>query len=187
MKSCRDARVDVKGRRIGLLMLGLLSAAQVAQADPACAVRLGQSTIDFGAASRGALLERPVGGDELSFGSRRVQVNVQCEQVAPLRLEFVAPVADAERYRFGAGTLQLRVVAVRVDGKPVQWGHEGHSGLIASDRLRPGEGLVPLHAGDRLSGQRMEVEFELEARIRSAATRVSDQTRLESHASFRLQ
>jgi hypothetical protein len=171
---------------IGLLLSATLLETGWVQANAACTLRLGPSAVDFGATTRGQLLERPVEGDELSFGRRRVQVHVQCEQVGPLRLAFVAPVVDAGHYRFGAGTLRVHVVAVRVDGKTVQWFSDGQGGSPDAQVLRPGESLVPAYAGTALEGQRMEVEVELEARVKSAATRVSDSTRFETGARFEL-
>lgn len=169
----------------GLVVLSALFAVDQVQAQPGCAVRLGQPLIDFGVMTRGQLLQQPVENDHLSFGRRRVQVTVQCEQAGPLRLGLVAPVADAVEYRFGAGTLRVYVSAVRVDGKLVQW--LGFDNAAASDLAvwPAGQSLIPALAGVRLDGQRMEVEVELEARVTSAATRVGDLTRFEVDARFR--
>ena len=100
-------------------MLWLCCTAAWAQ-DQACEVRVSPPAFDFGLTDRGALLQQSAGANELSFGSRRVQVQVICEQASPLTLRFDAPGADAERYRFGIGTLRLKVMAVRVDGVATQ-------------------------------------------------------------------
>jgi hypothetical protein len=168
-----------------VLFGGLIDAGQ-AFAHSGCTVRLGQPGIDFGTTTRGQLLQSPLAGDALSFGQRRVQVHVQCEQVVPLGLEFVAPVADADSFRFGAGTLTARVIGVRVDGRAVQWLNEGRGGASVSNVLRPGDFVVPAVSGATLEGRQMTVEVELEAQVKSAATRVSDVTRFESHGEFRL-
>lgn len=141
----------------------------------ACEVRVSPPAFDFGLTDRGALLQQSAGANELSFGSRRVQVQVICEQASPLTLRFDAPGADAERYRFGIGTLRLKVMAVRVDGVVTQRAGE-------HDVLRPSERLLPLLA----SGRRLEVEFEVEGQISNEASRVADLTRLDGEGMFRL-
>ncbi|MFJ4546808.1 hypothetical protein ACIP1X_24815 [Pseudomonas sp. NPDC088885] len=156
-------------------MLWLCCTAAWAQGQ-ACEVRVSPPAFDFGLTDRGALLQQSAGANELSFGSRRVQVQVVCEQASPLTLRFDAPGADAERYRFGIGTLRLKVMAVRVDGVATQ------KAAGESDVLRPGERLLPLLA----SGKRMDVEFEVEGQISNEASRVADLTRLDGEGVFRL-
>lgn len=161
-------------RVVSVAMLWLCCTAAWAQ-DQACEVRVSPPAFDYGLTDRGALLQQSAGANELSFGSRRVQVQVVCDQASPLTLRFDAPGADAERYRFGIGTLRLKVVAVRVDGVVTQ--REGEQ-----DVLRPSERLLPLLA----SGRRLEVEFEVEGQITNEASRVADLTRLDGEGVFRL-
>ncbi|MCX4219988.1 MULTISPECIES: hypothetical protein [Pseudomonas] len=169
---------------IGLALLSTVFTAEPAQAQSGCAVRLGQPSIDFGAMTRGQLLQQPLENDLLSFGRRRVQITVQCERPAALRLDLAAPAADAVDYRFGAGTLRVHVLAVRVDGKAVQWlGFE--PGVASGVAVWPaGQSLIPARAGVALEGQRMDVEVELEGRVGSAQTRVADLTRFEIDVRF---
>lgn len=167
-----------------LVLLCTLFPMGQAQAQPACAVRLGQASIDFGVMTRGQLLLQPVEDDQLSFGRRRVQVTVQCEQAGPLRLQLTAPQVNAVDYRFGAGTLRVYVHAVRVDGKPAQWSGFDNAAASGVTVWPAGQSLIPALAGERLDGQRMEVEVELEGRVTSAATRVGDLTRFEIDARF---
>jgi len=167
----------LKTGMIGLALLSTAFIADQAQAQSDCAVRLGQPSVDFGAMTRGQLLQQPIENDQLSFGRRRVQITVQCERTQPLRLDLVAPAAEAVDYRFGAGVLRVQVVAVRVDGNAVQWlGFE--PGAASGAAVWPaGQSLIPARAGVGLEGQRMDVEVELEGRVRSAQTRVADLTR----------
>lgn len=176
----------LKTGAIGVLLLSLLTFMMRAQANPDCMVRLGPAVIDFGSTTRGQLLAQSVHSDPLSFGLRRAQATVQCDRPGPLRLELVGPAADAGHYRFGAGTLKVRVLAVRVDGKPVQWLSEGQADAPDAHVLRPGTHLIPAITGVGIEGQRMEVELELEARVPSAAARVSDLTRFETDLGFRM-
>ncbi|VVQ03827.1 hypothetical protein PS925_02575 [Pseudomonas fluorescens] len=155
-------------------MLWLCCTAAWAQ-NQACEVRVSPPAFDFGLTDRGALLQQSAGANELSFGSRRVQVQVVCDQASPLTLRFDAPGADAERYRFGIGTLRLKVMAMRVDGVVTQRAGE-------YDVLRPGERLLPLLA----SGRRLDIEFEVEGQISNEASRVADLTRLDGEGVFRL-
>lgn len=164
------------------LLPSLLILMTSAQASPECTIRLGPAAIDFGSTTRGQLLAQSVRSDPLSFGQRRAQANVQCQRTGPLRLELVGSAADAEQYRFGAGTLKVRVLAVRVDGKPVQW--LGDEQGPDAQAWRPGARLVPARAGVAIEGQSMDIELELEAHIPSANTRVSDLTRLAADLRF---
>jgi hypothetical protein len=169
---------------IGLALLGTVFIADRSQAQSDCAVRLGQPSVDFGQMTRGQLLQQPLENDQLSFGRRRVQITVQCDRAGPLRLDLTAPAADAVDYRFGAGSLRVQVVAVRVDGKAVQWlGFE--PGVASGAAVWPaGQSLIPARAGVALQGQRMDVDVELEGRVGSAQTRVADLTRFEINARF---
>jgi hypothetical protein len=162
---------------IGLALLSAVFIVDQAQAQSGCAVRLGQPSIDFGAMTRGQLLQQPLDNDQLSFGRRRVQITVQCERTVALRLDLAAPAADTVDYRFGAGALRVHVMAVRVDGKAAQWlGFE--PGSASGAAVWPtGQSLIPARAGVALEGQRMDVEVELEGRVGSAQTRVADLTR----------
>lgn len=155
-------------------MMWLCCATAFAQGED-CEVRVSPPAFDFGVTDRGVLLQQGMTAGELSFGSRRVQVQVVCDQTLPLALRFAAPGADAERYRFGIGALRLKVMSVRVDGAVTQRAG-GH------DVLRPGERLLPLLA----SGRRLDVEFEVEGQISNAASRVADLTRLDGEGVFRL-
>lgn len=162
---------------IALALLGGMFVANQSQAQSDCAVRLGQPSVDFGAMTRGQLLQQPIENDQLSFGRRRVQITVQCERTRSLRLDLVAPAADAVDYRFGTGALRVQVVAVRVDGKAVQW-LAFEPGVASGAAVWPaGQSLIPARAGAALEGQRMDVELELEGRVGSAQTRVADLTR----------
>lgn len=169
-----------------VLLAGLLILSEPVEANPDCTVRTGPAVIDFGNTTRGQLLAQSVQGEPLSFGLRRAQATVQCSRSGPLRLELVGSAADAGLYRFGAGTLKVRVLSVRVDGKPVQWLNEGLGEGPEADVLRPGSRLIPALAGVGIEGQGMEVELELDARVPSAASRVSDLTRFETDLGFRL-
>lgn len=166
------------------VLLSLLMFMAPVQANPDCTIRLGPAAIDFGSTTRGQLLAGSASADVLSFGLRRAQATVQCERSGLLRMELLGSAADADQYRFGAGTLKVRVLAVRVDSKPAQWLREGEG--PDADLLRPASRLTPALAGAAIEGRSMEVELELEARVSSAASRVSDLTRFETDLSFRL-
>lgn len=165
-----------------VLLTGILAFMEGVEANPDCTVRLGPAAIDFGTTTRGQLLAQSVQGESLSFGLRRAQATVQCSRPGSLRLELIGSAADAGHYRFGAGTLKVRVLNVRVDGRMTQWLIEGPD----ADVLRPGSRLIPALAGLGIEGQGMEIELELDARVPSAASRVSDLTRFEADLGFRL-
>jgi hypothetical protein len=151
-----------------------------------CVLNLSPGQVAFGASTRGALLAQAPEGDRVpSFGRRTVQLRIQCPAPQPIRWRFIAPAADPQRYRWGDGTLQLRIVSARLDGTVVQWVTDNGEPLTA-DLLRPGERRVPWRAGAMASGVHLEVELEVEARVSDAASRVSDLTRFEGGGRFQL-
>lgn len=99
-----------------------------------------------------------------------------------LRLD--APVADAQHYRFGAGTLQVRILSARLDGVIVQWLREGEEGAPNPQVLRPGDRIVPWRNGAAALGRQLDMDLELEARVSREVTRVRDSTRFESQGNF---
>lgn len=162
----------------------LASFSAVASED--CVMNLSPGQVAFGASTRGALLAQASPGNRASsFGRRTVLLRIQCPAPRPIRWRFIAPAADPQSYRWGAGTLQLRVVSARLDGATVHWAADKGEPL-AADLLRPGERWVPWRAGAIASGAHLEVELEVEARVSDAASRVNDLTRFEGGGRFQL-
>ncbi|WP_213937849.1 hypothetical protein [Pseudomonas sp. dw_612] len=144
-----------------------------------CTLSLSPGQVAFGSLTRGVL----EGGS--SFGVRTVQLRIQCPAPQPMRWQFIAPAADSLRYRWGAGTLQLRIVSARLDGAAVQWAAESGEPL-QEDVLRPGERVVAWRTGAIASGAHLEVELEVDARVSAGASRVNDLTRFEGGGRFQL-
>ncbi|MGF6556708.1 hypothetical protein ABIA48_003088 [Pseudomonas sp. S30_BP2TU TE3576] len=170
----------------GLVMLLLLWAfVRPAFAEDDCTMRLSPAMLDYGSLTRARLLDLPDTGGALSFGLRRIRLQIQCPEERPMGLRFNAPAADAQGFRFGSGTVQLRLVSSRLDGRSVDWVRDVEQGR-STDRMWPGVRVRPRHNGKILSGEHLEVELELDARIDRQAARVSDMTLFQLAGSFQL-
>ncbi|WP_438300164.1 hypothetical protein [Pseudomonas sp. NMS19W] len=157
---------------------------QPASGAEACQSSLSSAMVNLGAATRTELLQRmALDGRGPGFGLRSVHLRVQCPDVRVMHWAFVAPPADSQRFRWAAGTLQLRIVAVRLDGAAVQWRLDSGQ-PVEGDLLRPGIRVVPWRADAGAMGSLMEVELELDARVDDASSRPVDPVRLEGQGAF---
>jgi len=171
-------------RWIILTTLASLASTSV-MASEACQMTLSPSAVDYGVSTRAELLARP-SGDDGSFGVRTVHLRIQCPAARAISWSFAAPSSDALHYRWAPGRLQIRIVAARLDGAPVQWrrdvGEAGAAGL-----LQPGDRITAWRAGSIAAGRHLEVELEIEARVSDASSRVADLQRFEGHGTFQLE
>ncbi|WP_247267204.1 MULTISPECIES: hypothetical protein [Pseudomonas] len=168
-------------RWIVLITLASLASTSV-MASEACQMTLSPSTVDYGVSTRAELLARPLGNDG-SFGVRTVHLRIQCPAARAIRWNFAAPSSDALHYRWTPGRLQIRIVAARLDGAPVQWQRDdGEAGL-----LQPGDRITAWRAGSIAAGRHLEVELEIEARVSDASSRVADLQRFEGFGTFQLE
>jgi hypothetical protein len=168
-------------RWIVLITLASLASTSV-MASEACQMTLSPSTVDYGVSTRAELLARPLGNDG-SFGVRTVHLRIQCPAARAIRWNFAAPSSDALHYRWAPGRLQIRIVAARLDGAPVQWQRDdGEAGL-----LQPGDRITAWRAGNIAAGRHLEVELEIEARVSDASSRVADLQRFEGFGTFQLE
>ncbi|WP_192562838.1 hypothetical protein [Pseudomonas gozinkensis] len=165
--------------------LSCLAFQPVSGAD-ACQSSLSPASVNFGAATRADLLQRmALDGRGPGFDLRSVYLRVQCPDVRLMRWAFVAPLADPQRFRWAAGTLQLRIVAVRLDGVAVHWRLDSGQS-VEGDLLRPGIHVVPWRADAGARGSLLEVEMELDARVDDASSRPVDPERFEGQGAFRV-
>lgn len=155
-----------------------------AWANGACEVDLSPATVDFGATTRAELL-RFAGAQGAGFGPRNVHLRIQCPQVRPIKWSFVAPAADARGYRWEAGTLEVRIVAARLDGVAVQWRLESGQ-PVEADLLAPGARIVPWSGAAIAQGRYLQVELEIDAHVADASSRVADLRRFEGHGTFQI-
>lgn len=164
-------------------LLPWLSSSPVLAADE-CRLELSPARLDFGSANRVELLSHPaasgLGG---SFGVRTFHLRIQCVVPGSMTWGFIAPMADAQRYRWTAGTFQIRVMTARLDGAPVQLRRTGDDPADA-DVLRPADRMIPWRDGVVASGRHLEVELQIEAGVDDGASRVRDLTRHELHGTL---
>jgi len=171
-------------RRIILITLGALAATSVMASD-ACQMTLSPSAVDYGVSTRTELRARQSSNDG-SFGVRTVHLRIQCPVARSFTWSFSAPNSDALDYRWAAGRLQIRMVAARLDGAPVQWQREGGR-TGAADLLQPGDRIVNRRAGSIAAGRHLEVELQIEARVSDTSSRVADLQRFEGYGTFQLE
>ncbi|MBN6772064.1 hypothetical protein JRG42_01635 [Pseudomonas granadensis] len=167
-----------------IAVLAACLACASAWANDACEVDLSPATLDYGAITRSELL-RSASGPSEGFGRRNVHLRVHCPQARPIKWSFVAPAADSRRYRWEAGTLQVRIVAARLDGVAVQWRLENGQPLEAN-LLSPGARVVPLSGAAVAQGRYLQVEFEIDAQVEDASSRVADLRRFEGNGAFQI-
>lgn len=168
-------------RWIVLITLASLASTSVMASEP-CQMTLSPSAVDYGVTTRAGLLARPSGNDG-SFGMRTVHLRIQCPAARAIRWSFAAPGSDALHYRWAPGRLQIRIVAARLDGAPVQWQRDdGEAGL-----LQPGDRITAWRSGSLAAGRHLEVELEIEARVSDASSRVADLQRFEGFGTFQLE
>jgi hypothetical protein len=149
-----------------------------------CQSSLSPANVNLGVVTRADLLQRmALDGRGPGFGLRSVHLRVQCPDVRLMRLAFVAPPADPQRFRWAAGTLQLRIVAVRLDGAAVHWRLDSGQS-VEGDFLRPGIHVVPWRADADARGSLLDVELELDVRVDDASSRPVDPVRFEGQGAF---
>ncbi|UVK88306.1 hypothetical protein LOY52_26300 [Pseudomonas sp. B21-051] len=167
-----------------LMTLASLASTSV-MASEACQMTLSPSAVDYGVTTRAELLARPSGNDG-SFGVRTVHLRIQCPAARAIRWSFAAPSSDALHYRWAPGRLQIRIVAARLDGAPVQWRRD-ESDAGAAGLLQPGDRITAWRAGSIAAGRHLAVELEIEARVSDASSRVADLQRFEGQGTFQLE
>jgi hypothetical protein len=167
-----------------ITVLAACLACASAWANDACEVDLSPATLDYGAMTRSELL-RSASGPSEGFGRRNVHLRVHCPQARPIKWSFVAPTADSRRYRWEAGTLQVRIVAARLNGVAVQWRLESGQPLEAN-LLSPGVRVVPWNGAAVAQGRYLQVEFEIDAQVEDASSRVADLRRFEGNGAFQI-
>ena len=161
-------------RLINLLIGLVLSGVQIANAQAPCSMQLSHPSLDFGAYSADPWRA------PLSFGLRRVQLQVHCAEPQSLRLHFDAPAVDGHRYRFGTGSLQVRVLSAQVDGQASRWSSEPN-GADALPSWRPGQ---PLQLA--LPGRHLRLELEIEPTLDVHAAKVRDISLIQASGRFQL-
>lgn len=169
---------------VRLLLLALWPVALPSYAQADCTMQLNPMVLDYGSHTRDGLQASNT-GSALSFGIRRIYLNVQCSEPQPMTLRFEAPAVDAQHYRFGPGIMQLRLVAARLDGQAVNWLRES-DGAHNVALLRPGDRIRPRLDGQPLAGQHWRLELDIETLVPPQATRVRDITPFQAWGRFQL-
>ncbi|MEB0043841.1 MULTISPECIES: hypothetical protein [unclassified Pseudomonas] len=162
----------------------LLIGASEAHGQTECSLQLSPSTLDYGNYTRDRLQASRTGTD-LSFGPRRVHLQVRCPHPQSMAVRFDAPAADLQRYRFGPGTLHLRLMSAQLDGRKVSWLSDTE-GAPGETRLRPGERIRPWVEGHILQGQHWQLELEVDADLDHSSARVSDISLFQASGRFQL-
>lgn len=173
-----------QGRGWLLLLAGMLPGGAMGAEAVDCQVQVSPGRVDYGSTTRSSLLEQ-VGQTEARLANRTVALSVQCPSLSRVSVAFIAPALDNERFLYGAGSLQLRVLSAHVDGATRMLAVAGTAAEAMPEApLRPGEALVPRLGAAAAVGTSFYFEIELQPRIPAEATRVAELTRLETTGKF---
>lgn len=167
-----------------LLATALLQGGTAAAQGVDCQMQLSPVLVDYGSNSRGSLLDH-VGQTEAVLPPRTVTLIVQCPRRATVAVSYLGQALDVDRYRFGAGSLQLRVLSAQVDGVASLLAVQGGAATDAQPVLavRPGETFGPGSSGLAV-GSSFSFEIEVQPRLPAAATQVAEVAQLESIGRF---
>lgn len=154
-----------------------------------CEIQLSDPQIHYAPVTRGELLARPCNGlaaGELQTGeAQEVDIIVECDAPAALALQFMAPAATSESYRFGAaGRASLVLHDVFIDGRQAEIVSLGrHASAMA---FAPDRALTFLQNGGAASGTFLRGKVRVTTWMPGDATRVSEQARWTLSGSFML-
>lgn len=176
MRHVRRCAMAVKLKSVGFALFCVVWMAEGAQAQN-CRVSVSQPRVDYGVISREALVE-PL---SIALSTRRVQLNVLCEEPSVIALRFTGA-ANGQGFRFGRqGRFNLTLKHALMDGRAVEWTQAHLPAETASGQLLPGQVLVARGAGQRLSAQ-----VEIDTNLPADALHVRNQAVLEGQGSFEL-
>lgn len=154
------------------------------RAETECESRILPGEINFGDQNRGRLLDQPI-GNELTLGSRRARLVIQCAAPTHLSLAYVAPAAGADSYRFGDGRVLLTLGNAQADGQAVSLAQEGAESQAGQEQLlKPEQRLLFWRDGQSIVATTFSVEVSIDTRISADATRVRAPTVLETRGHF---
>lgn len=168
-----------------LFFLLALTATSAARAE--CDILLSDPQINYAPVTRGELLARPENGlmaSELRTGDAQdVDIAVQCDAPTALALQFIAPVAESQSYRFGAaGRATLVLHDLFIDDRQAEVVSDGrHAAAMA---FTPEHALTFWQNGGPATGTFLRGKVRVTTWMPGEATRVSEQARWMLNGSF---
>lgn len=147
--------------------------------DTRCNLSFGGGVIDYGSHSRAQLQTPLSNSSDLSFGKRRVTLNVSCSHRQKMSFVLRGDKSKSNNLRFGdQGSLVVRFFDAQMDGQSVQLIKSTTNvslthGTANSVFLMPGEGFSALAGGSFAEGRIFTVHVEVEPVLPESETRVS--------------
>ncbi|WP_421535050.1 hypothetical protein [Pseudomonas marginalis] len=168
---------------ITLLGVGVIN--NGAQAEQQCQLQLSESTLDLGRFNR----DQPVpikGSNLLSVGKRTLNLSATCGADSVMALTFKGAQGREQGYRFANnGVFIVKVIGAQLDGKPVRLRPLDAAQTTASELfVQPGQELSPYVGTTPATGEYLNVQVEIEARIDRAGMRVSADEEWEGSGQF---
>ncbi|WP_422422270.1 hypothetical protein [Pseudomonas sp. GZD-222] len=176
--------MSVHNRLVFMAGIAVALMASTLRAEIACESRMLPGEINFGSQNRGQMLDQPV-GSELTLGSRRTRLVIQCAAPTHLSLAYIAPAAGADSYRFGDGRVLLTLHNAQADGQEVLLAQKGAQTQASQELLlKPEQQLLFLQDGQPVVATSFSLNVSIETRISPNATRVRAPTVLETRGYF---
>jgi hypothetical protein len=174
--------------QLGLLLVGAVALISPQARAESCEMRIGQSELDFGQ------LRHPgaqISLDERNLyplGTRHVALNASCPASTKLLL-LVRGDSLAERFRFAAGQLRVRLSNALLDGRAVNLATirvvgEVPSAPASTIDVAPGDLVVPVSAWLAAEGTLLSMQIEVSPDMSLEEFKTRDRKTLEGHLSF---
>lgn len=154
-----------------------------------CTVRLSDQKIDYGELNSASLSSTTQNG-KIVLGKRLLTINIDCQESTTFTLQFNAPAADKESFRFSnTGTVSMSLAHAQVDGKAVMLAAEkttdnAPSHIAAVAKLVADQPVTGVSDSLPVSGKTFTAQVEVEAQIAPATLRVREFTHIEEVGTF---
>ena len=173
-----------------LLAANILSLAVVSHAYAEnCTIHLNKTTIDYGQLNRANLLSTAQTG-KIALGKRLLTLNIHCQESTPFALQFHAPAADQNTFRFSnTGNFSVSLSQAQVDGKAVMLASTKTAAtplnsIAAIATLEANQTVTAMANSLPISGKNFTAQVEVEAHIAPSTLRVREVTSLEGLGKF---
>ncbi|WP_409279460.1 DUF1120 domain-containing protein [Pseudomonas defluvii] len=176
--------------RVVICSIGIMATEHAAAQK--CAIRLSESTMNFGRIiAPGSSAPQPVGNLH-PLGSRMVGLNASCPTSATPMLVMHGE-AYADQFKFArSGHVRVQLSNALLDGRRVDLA-QASSGTAAPDRYgssieaMPGDRIIPISGGLPAQGSVLSLQVEVRPLLPTSELRTRDAKTLEAHLAFQVQ
>lgn len=150
-----------------------------------CDLRLSDNEVDYGTLYRGELSD-PARNGLIPLGKRQLRLTVNCQTPTQMAIRFSATPAEMGGFRFAnKGKLQIALSNAQLDARSVlladqdNLANAGPNAILAADRS-----VAAVAQGQIATGKTFSVQVDVDTYIDDAATKVGDNTTLDSYGTF---